>query len=267
MNSDDDSEEYDDLAFYDIELTPKIPNGEEISGMSFKGDSEEFQVAHQAIDSMLTKPRSTYNFEGTEVFVKSVPKAGRITLEITTTNGENGCVGLQFHKPKKGKVSFRITRPRGEEPKFVTALAKDILKPLIRGLIRGDMNEANIMKMQVKTIKSSPLRKPTQKQKERNYCKDCGNIYETKLSLEVHINEQEKKCEDCNFTFKCANRLNEHKKLCLLKVETGAPSKMFQCDSCLEVLSNKLTLKNHMTQHDNFNARIEKTPYRKKKCR
>ena len=75
MYSDDESEEYDDLAFYYMEYTPKIPSGEEISGISFKGDSEEFQLAQKAIESIMTKPRNTYNFEGIQVFVKSVPKA------------------------------------------------------------------------------------------------------------------------------------------------------------------------------------------------
>ena len=266
--SDDESEEYDDLAFYDTEYTPKASTGEETSGISFKGESEEFQLAHKAIEKMMTKPRITYNVEGNQIFVKSVPKAGRISLQITTTNGEKGCVGLQFHKPKKGKVSFRISKPSGEEPRFVSALAEDILKPILRGLITGDMNEASLSKMQMKTInktmRSSPMKKTPAKQKERSVCNVCGNAYETKVSLEVHMNDHEATCKDCNFTFKCPNSLNEHQKLCYLKVETGAPSKMFQCDSCLDVLSNKRALKNHMTQHEQFNARIEKTPYKPK---
>ena len=113
MYSDDESEEYDDLAFYDMEYTPKTPSGEEISGISFKGDSEEFQLAHKAIESIMTKPRNTYNFEGIQVFVKSVPKANCITLEITTTNGENDCVGLKFYKPKK-KAMLRSELPNKE---------------------------------------------------------------------------------------------------------------------------------------------------------
>ena len=52
---------------------------------------------------MMTKPRNTYNFQGNQVFVKSVPKASCITLEITTTNGEKGCAGLNFTNLKKGR--------------------------------------------------------------------------------------------------------------------------------------------------------------------
>ena len=266
--SSDDESEYDDLAFYDIEYTPKIATEEDTSGISFKGESEEFRIAHKAIETMMTKQRNTYNVEGNQVFVKSVPKASRITLEVTTTQGDKGCVGLLFYKPKKGKISFRITKQRREESKLVTALAKDVFTPLLRGLISGTMNEESLMKMQIKTlnktIRSSPSRKIPTKLNEKNDCSLCGNVFDTKLSLEVHMNEHKTKCEPCNFIFKCPNTFNEHKKLCSLKVETGAPSKLFQCDSCLEVLSNKLTLKNHMTQHENFNARIEKTPYKKK---
>ena len=81
----------------------------------------------------MTEPRNT---QGNQVFVKSVPKSSCITLELTTTNGEKGCAGLKFYKPKKGKVSFRITKQRNES-NVVTALAEDIFKPLLRGLITG----------------------------------------------------------------------------------------------------------------------------------
>ena len=63
---------------------------------------------------------------------------------------KKGCAGIQFHNPKKGKKSFRLTKQRKEEVKFVTALAEDIVKPLLRGLLTGDMNEASLVKLQMK---------------------------------------------------------------------------------------------------------------------
>ena len=50
IESDEESEEFYDLAFYDIEYTPKVSTEEEISGISFKGESEEFQLAHKTIE-------------------------------------------------------------------------------------------------------------------------------------------------------------------------------------------------------------------------
>ena len=99
---------------------------------------------------MMGAVRNRYNVQGTDLFVKSVPKVGPIQVEITTPSGEKGCAGIQFHNPKKGKKSFRLTKPRKEEVKFVTALAEDIVKPLLRGLLTGDINEAGLVKLQMK---------------------------------------------------------------------------------------------------------------------
>ena len=278
-DSEEETEEYDDLAFYDIEYTPKEPSQDEKVGVSFKGDTEEFEFAHKALENMMSKSKVTYNVEGIEVSVKTVPKAGRITVEVITMNGDKGCVGLQFHNPKKGKKSFRLTKPKGQESKIMTTLAEQIFKPLLRGLISGDMNEASLKRLQKKTsnknVKSSVHKKnPVTKQQPFN-CEVCGLIFPTgsmlathrktheikcemcdfvaKLPNELlehmkmcHKKENETKCVRCDFTFKTIEKLLEHKKLCHIKVQTGGPSKPLQCDRCLDVLSNKPSLEKHI---------------------
>ena len=93
------------------------------------------------------------------------------------------------------------------------------------------MNETTLMKMQIKTlnktIRNSPRKMTPVKREEKNDCKVCGSVYETKFTLEVHMKEHETKCEDCNYTFKCPNSLYEHKKLCYLKVKLVHPKKHF----------------------------------------
>ena len=84
-------------------IPQRNPHRKKKTGVSFKGDTEEFESAHKALENMMNKARTTYNVEGKNVLVKSVPKASRITIEITNKNGQKGCVGLQFHNPKKGK--------------------------------------------------------------------------------------------------------------------------------------------------------------------
>ena len=82
--------------------------------------------------------------------------------------------------------------------------------------------------------------------------------------LQEHIKSHETRCQECNYTFKSLGSLQEHKKLCFLKMQTGGPFKPFECDKCMEVLGNQLSLKEHIAKHDLFSKQIEKTPYKKK---
>ena len=198
-DSEEETEEYDDLAFYDIEYTPKEPSQEEKVGVSFKGDTEEFEFAHKALENMMSKLKVTHNVEGIEVSVKT---AGRITVEVITMNGEKGCAGLQFHNPKKGKKSFRLTKPKGQEAKIMTTLAEQFFKPLLRGLISGDMNESSLKRLQKKTlnknVKSSVHKKnPATKRQELNW-EVCGLISPTSSMLATHSKTHEIKCEVCD---------------------------------------------------------------------
>ena len=90
------SEDYDDLAFYNIEYTTKPGYLEEITGISFKGGSEDFEFSYKGIGKMMNTVRNRYNLLGTGLFLKSVPKAGRILVEVTTLSGEKGCAGIRF---------------------------------------------------------------------------------------------------------------------------------------------------------------------------
>ena len=212
--SDSEQEDYDDLAYYDIEFTPKEPSQEEKTGVSFKGDSEEFESAHKVLENMMNKARTSYDVEGNKVLVKSVPKASRITIEITTVNGEKGCVGLQFHNPKKGKKSFRLTKPKREESKFLIALAEKVFKPLLKGLITGDLNESSLKKLEKrtlnKTIKSLRLKKNTYMKKKLLDCVECGKCFNSSLSFKTHKIRHEIECQQCDFTNNSKLVVEEH---------------------------------------------------------
>ena len=81
------------------------------------------------------------------LFLKQVAKH----LKLQSHKVKKVVLGFSFIN-KKGKDSFRITKQRGEEPTFVTALAKDIFTPHLRGLILVDINEASLINIQIKTL-------------------------------------------------------------------------------------------------------------------
>ena len=152
----------------------------------------------------MSKAKVTYIIEGNEVLIRSVPKASRITIVVTTTTGEKGNVGLQFHNPKKGRKSFRLTKPKGQESKFVTALAENVFKPLLKGLITGEMNEASLKRLQKKTLNNTMNGLGHKKSQIVNQgtinCMVCGLQFASSQLISTHMKVHETLCKVCNMT-------------------------------------------------------------------
>ena len=159
-----DEVDFDD--FYKMETNPKeVEDEEKIVGYTFTGDSDEYKIAKEKIEQMMSKPKGKYIFEGREINVKTVPKikGGKIALEVTGLNGKVGALSLKCYSTKN-KNTMMLTKVKGTSPKFVKFAAVSIFQPLLNGLISGDLDLTSIKEMenkfQNKTIQK-PLKKKT----------------------------------------------------------------------------------------------------------
>ena len=242
-----------------MELIPRNATNENKTGVIFRGESEEFVEAHRKLEKILKIPNGQFSFDGREVWIKNVPRSTKTsptTIEITTKKGEVGCVGLQFFSAQKS--SMMITKQSNNEIIMVKALAFKVIKPLLTGLISGELNEESIMKLQKK-----PFDKTIGKFKPSD-CTQCGKTFVNSHGVSVHMAKiHEKKCEKCQNTFQNTNELKMHTDVCPLETLKSIvkqkrqtekkgdqpvvtpPRKNLNCDSCNYKANADNELENH----------------------
>ena len=198
---------------FEMELIPKNSSNENHTGVIFRGESEEFEEAQRTLEKILQKPNFQFIIDGREVRIKNVPritKTSPTTIEITTKKGEVGCAGIQFFSSKTS--SIMITKQSRYEIIMVKALAFKIIKPLLNGLVSGDLNEESIMKLEKK-----PFDKTIGKFKPSD-CTQCGKTFVNSHGVSVHMAKiHERKCAGCQNTFQTTNELKVHEEVCKLK--------------------------------------------------
>ena len=100
---------------------------------------------------------------------------------------------------------------------------------------------------------------------EIHQCEHCDKLFTTELSLNIHINANHEKCEDCGLTFKNKFYMKKHKKK---MHEVRENSILYHCDKCDHFYSNQTLLNAHViAEHSSemdFNCHICDRTFRSK---
>ena len=177
-------------------------------------------------------------------------KTSPTTIEITTKKGEVGCAGIQFFSAKKSSVM--ISKQNRNELIMVKALAFKVIKPLLSGLITGELTEESIMKLEKK-----PFDKTIGKFKPSD-CTQCGKTFVNSHGVSVHMAKvHERKCEGCQTIFQTTNELKLHGEVCHIKHiktpisnekqkrQATPESKGLTCEHCNFKANNESEVENH----------------------
>ena len=98
---------------------------------------------------MMEQKGKRYSVWGREVHISSVRRGGAavtITVEIKTKNGVAGKANLMIYS----KGSMRITKKRGEDVIYVKSLSEFIVRPIMKKIMSGEINEAYLKNMETK---------------------------------------------------------------------------------------------------------------------
>ena len=135
---------------------------------------------------------------------------------------------------------------------MVKSLGFNFIKPLLNGLILGEMDDHSVSKLE-----SKPLNITMNKYKPSS-CPECGKTFVNNHGVKVHISKvHELKCDGCQNTFQSAKNLQYHSEICSLPSE---PVIETECEMCYRTFKNKVDVKNCMQKHNDWQSSIRKTP-------
>ena len=121
---------------------------------------------------------------------------------------------------------------------MVKSLGFNFIKPLLNGLILGEMDDHSVSKLE-----SKPLNITMNKYKPSS-CPECGKTFVNNHGVKVHISKvHELKCDGCQNTFQSAKNLQYHSEICHLKVLPSEPVTETECEMCYRTFKNKVDVK------------------------
>ena len=221
--------------FYDWVIVPKNSSAENKTGITFKGDTEEYISANKNIFEMFNKKGAIYNVNGNEITILDNVKNKPIKVDITPEKGISGKVNLKMYgRNKGGGATMMVQKVSGGQMLHAKVLAFDIIKYLIDGMIDGEIDNEDIDRMKIKSSGSN------RNLKSNRHCMPCGKTLRTLNGLNIHNAKvhggDENKCENCKFCFKSKEELRTH--VCSNIME-------LQCNFCENVFHSVQNLEDH----------------------
>ena len=224
-----------DEEYYDWNVVPDSYPDDKKTGITFKGETQEYIDASKKIFNMFNKKGMKYTVNNRDIRIIDNIKSKPIKVEVKPIKGPSGKVNVTiFGVNKQGHVTMMINKVSGGAMTHVKAVALKVIKYLIDGLIDGEINDGDIedMKCSEKSSKKSSLQ-----------CVFCRKILKTKQGLKIHITKQHKnrsklRCLRCKSTFDNPSLLDKHTKICIIEKQ--------KCELCVETFVKRSDLQMHM---------------------
>ena len=204
---------------------PYFNSAKEPFGITLKGKTKEYLLAHQALKQILVKRKKIGGEVKMMKFVEVTKGTAMVNAIIEVTdNGEvKGNAELKVHNPslKKKGATLELRKMSGFDYECVL-----ILKAMITNILDGVIAGRDITEVLKELSRNSQNQKNIGKIscKPRRFC-----------------------CEICNFETKFSSALKSH----ITRIHTNAagPTKCFKCSTC-NFESNSITsLNNHVKTH------------------
>ena len=288
-------EEEDISDFYEWEMIPKRNSEETKTGVTFKGDTEEYIKAHGMLLKMMDKKGTKYFVNKREIRILDNAKNKPVKVEVKPLKGATGKVNIKIYNVNaKGGATMMISKVSDGKLFHVKTLAFKVVKYLMDGMIDGEIKEEDI-----ENFKLNPDGIETEKDgaEESPRCFICDKVFKTKHGLNIHSakvhedvlinfgsnplnqhmeNEHEViqifKCDYCDEKFEAENNLKgiqvikKHHEVCMCKPKkTEIIALIFKCDVCEFKSCSESTLKRHnRDKHNHFSKSISPQPKKRK---
>ena len=196
---------------YDLEIVPNKASDENKTGITIKGSEIEYLEAHRILKNFFRVRGQKFNINGVDLRIVDLPKK-LIKVEVKSKTGLSGKVNLNIYDVNnRGGATMMIQKVSGEEFVHVKVFGMKVIKFLIDGIIKGNINEESIEKYKVKTVTIN------EKIGNKNIvkCDICGRNLQTEEKLKIHLAKihtdvQRFKCDLCSDRFESIDDLNSH---------------------------------------------------------
>ena len=235
--------------FYEWIMIPHAYTEENKTGVTFKGDSEEYVEATKRIFKMLNKKGLKYCVNERELRVLDNATGKPIKVEVKPPKGPSGKVNVKIYNVNgQGNATMMINKMSGADLSHVKAVAFKVIKYLLDGMIDGEITDSDIDNMKCG-------KKLDQEMKKTDLtCNICGKTCKTLQGLNIHKSKQHKgsqdnrlpfnenanvKCEQCNFVFSNREEFDKH------LIKCGKDQVDFNCELCEKSFSDINSLGDH----------------------
>ena len=114
--------------FYDWLVVPKTNSIENKTGVTFKGDTEEYIAANTNIFDMFNKKGAIYHVNGNEIRILDNVKNKPIKVDIKPGKGTTGKASLKIYgRNKGGIVTMMVQKVSGGQMLHVKVLAFGVI--------------------------------------------------------------------------------------------------------------------------------------------
>ena len=154
MNTEDNKSDVVDVSkeniedFYEWNLIPITYPPEKKTGITFKGDTDEYIEAHQRIWNMMNKKGINYRVNGRDLRFFDNSNTKTIKFEVKPLKGSSGKVNLKMYNVNgNGIATMMIQKVSNSEMVHVKVVAFKIIKYLLDGMIDGEISDDDIANM------------------------------------------------------------------------------------------------------------------------
>ena len=213
-SEDDDNDVLEEVQeYYDWVMIPNSNSEDKKTGVTFKGDDEEYLIAKDVIRKLFDEKGAKFSINERQIRIVDNPKNKPIKIEVKPAKGPVGKVNITiFDANKSGSATIMITKTKDAELIHVKTLAFKIVKYLLDGIIDGEIKESDLDSYREEFVKSG-------KSEEQLFCKVCEKTFKSKTGFKlhktrVHRKDEQNKCKKCNFFFQGREYLEGHIENC-----------------------------------------------------
>ena len=225
---------------FDVCFFPeKEKNIENKQGITLKGNTDEYNDAFDGLKDIIwikdgaEKVFNNKNFKFSNFKVEKDCLKAMVNLKLD--NGEVGRTMLSMFNSR----TMMLSRQKKSDIKYAMSFAKDVLVPLTKGLICGNVkiNDLDKIKENLTTVKNCA---------GREKCPVCKGEFGNILELNQHVNMMHGNkiynCELCSITVMFLDNLIEH----ILDEHSDSKRK---CGFCKEELRTMVNINQHIENH------------------
>ena len=196
------------------------------TGVTFKGDCEEYLNAHKMIWKLLNRKGAKLVVNVREIRVLDNAKNKPIKLEVKPLRGPTGKTSIKLYDVNKnGTATIMISKVSAGDLVHVKTLAFTIVKYLLDGIIDGVLTDSDLEMMEKDTKVGD---------EESLDCDVCGKSFKTRNGLNIHkgrmhYNSPQKKSADVVST-----------------VDLTKSTKEVKCNLCQFIFTDNVVMEKHL---------------------
>ena len=177
---DDSIDSIDSMDNEKYEISPYPINTPDKVGITIKGSSEPYVIAHKIVTDTMSEKGNRYLINGVEICILDAPKNKSINVEVKAGKAMSGKANLKIYGVNKGGfATIMITKPKGIDYEYSKILAFRVFKFLLDGLMEETISVKDIQEMKRK-------KKDDKRKIVKLNCEVCEKKFLNMQGLKIH---------------------------------------------------------------------------------